>query len=190
MVMRDPAATSALFGPERDAAQARWLAAPPDPAAAFAEADELLARWTAAVAARPGSRDTRPAWARRYRQKRNTRAGLPSQAALSREGANSELSVLNSAAGLADRPVEAFHALEGLGGAVCQMAQSMRSMVPFQPVGCRRMFLSLGPDPGERHMITDVPAVVRDRTTRGGNRHAEAAAINDRHQPGARGSRW
>ena len=82
MVMRDPAAASALFGPEPDAAQARWLAAPPDPAAAFAEADELLARWTAAVAARPGSRDTRPAWARRYWQKRNTRAGLPSQAAL------------------------------------------------------------------------------------------------------------
>jgi secernin len=81
MVMRDPAATSALFRPERDAVQGRWLAAPPDPAAAFAEADELLARWTAAVAARPGGRDTRPAWARRYWQKRNTRAGLPSQAA-------------------------------------------------------------------------------------------------------------
>ena len=67
---------------ERDAVQARWLAAPPDPAAAFAEADELLARWTAAVAASPGGRDTRPAWARRYWQKRNTKAGLPSQAAL------------------------------------------------------------------------------------------------------------
>jgi secernin len=81
MVMRDPAATFPLLRPERDAVQARWLAAPPDPAAAFAEADEMLARWTAAVAARPGRRDTRPAWARRYWQKRNARAGLPSRAA-------------------------------------------------------------------------------------------------------------
>ncbi len=82
MVMRDPAATAPLFRPERDAVQARWLATPLDPAAAFAEADELLARWTATVAARPGGRDTRPAWARRYWQKRNARAGLPTQAAL------------------------------------------------------------------------------------------------------------
>jgi secernin len=79
--MRDPASAHPLFGPERDAVQARWLAAPPSTAAAFAEADELLADWTAAVAARTPGRDTRPAWARRYWQKRNTRAGLPSQAA-------------------------------------------------------------------------------------------------------------
>jgi hypothetical protein len=50
--------------------------------AAFAEADELLARWTEAVAARPGGRDTRPAWAMRYWHKRNTKAGLPGQTAL------------------------------------------------------------------------------------------------------------
>ncbi|HEX6932721.1 MAG TPA: C69 family dipeptidase [Streptosporangiaceae bacterium] len=80
MVMRDPAVTYPLFRPERDAVQARWLTAPPDPAAAFAEADELLARWTAAVAAAVGGHDTRPAWARRYWQKRNMRAGLPARA--------------------------------------------------------------------------------------------------------------
>ncbi len=80
LVMRDPAVAYPLIRPERDATQARWLAAPPDPAAAFAEADELLARWTAAVAAGVGSRDTRPAWARRYWRTRNARAGLPGQA--------------------------------------------------------------------------------------------------------------
>ncbi len=82
MAMRDPENAHPLFGPERGAVQARWLAAPPSPAAAFAEGDELLARWTAAVAARIAGRDTRPAWARRYWQKRNRRAGLPGQAAL------------------------------------------------------------------------------------------------------------
>lgn len=80
IAMRDPAVAYPLFWAERDAVQARWLAAPPIPAAAFAEADELLARWTAAVAAGVGGHDTRPAWARRYWQKRNSRAGLPGQA--------------------------------------------------------------------------------------------------------------
>ncbi len=78
LVMRDPAAAYPLFRPEREAVQARWLAAPPGPAAAFAEAGELLARWTAAVAdGADGGRDVRPAWARRYWQARNARAGLP-----------------------------------------------------------------------------------------------------------------
>ncbi len=79
MAMRDPAVAYPLFRPERDEVQARWLTAPPDPAAAFAEADELLARWTTAIAEGVNGRDTRPAWARRYWQKRNARAGLPSQ---------------------------------------------------------------------------------------------------------------
>ncbi len=78
-VMRDPEVAYLLFRPERDAVQARWLAAPPAPAKAFAEADELLARWTAAVAAGSGQ-DVRPGWVRRYWQKRNTRAGLPAAA--------------------------------------------------------------------------------------------------------------
>ena len=76
MAMRDPEVTYLLFRPERDAVQARWLASPPEPAAAFAEADELLARWTAALASRPGGRDIRPGWVRRYWQKRDARAGL------------------------------------------------------------------------------------------------------------------
>ncbi len=77
MVMRDPVAAYPLFRPERDRVQACWLAAPPDPAAAFAEAGELLARWTTMVAAGLDGHDTRPAWARRYWRKRATRAGLP-----------------------------------------------------------------------------------------------------------------
>ena len=74
--MRDPEVTYLLFRSERDAVQARWLAAPPEPAAAFREADQLLERWTAKLASRPGSRDTRPAWVRRYWQNRDTRAAL------------------------------------------------------------------------------------------------------------------
>ncbi len=81
LALRDPAAAYPLFRPERAAVQARWLAAPPEPAAAFAEADGLLTRWTAAVAAGLGGRDTRPAWARRYWRKRDARAGLPAPAA-------------------------------------------------------------------------------------------------------------
>ena len=64
MVLRDPAAAYPVFAPERAWVQARWLSMPPEPAAAFAEADELLAKWTAAVAGRVG-RDTRPTWVRR-----------------------------------------------------------------------------------------------------------------------------
>ena len=101
--MRDPASAHPLFGPERDAVQAGWLAAPASPAAAFAEADELLAGWTAAVAARTAGRDTRPAWARRYWQKRNTRARLPGQAAL-RAGAGAELRSSARPAVTADGP--------------------------------------------------------------------------------------
>lgn len=81
LVMRDPAAAYPLFAPERNDVQARWLAAPPEPAAAFAEADELLARWTTEVAAVVGERDVRPGVARRYWQKRDRRARLPGQIA-------------------------------------------------------------------------------------------------------------
>ena len=52
---------------------------PPEPATAFAEADELLAKWTAAVARQAG-RDMRPTWVRRYWAKRDQRAGLPASA--------------------------------------------------------------------------------------------------------------
>jgi secernin len=76
MVLRDPAAAYPVFAPERAWVQARWLSMPPEPAAAFAEADELLAKWTAAVAGRVG-RDMRPTWVRRYWARRDERAGLP-----------------------------------------------------------------------------------------------------------------
>jgi secernin len=76
MVSRDPAAAYPIFAPERAWVQARWLSMPPEPTTAFAEADELLAKWTAAVAGRVG-RDMRPTWVRRYWAKRDERAGLP-----------------------------------------------------------------------------------------------------------------
>ena len=74
LVLRDPSLL-ALYAAERDAVEARWLAAPPPPRAAFAEADHLLATWLARVqAARP--RDTRPRFVRRYWSRRNARAAL------------------------------------------------------------------------------------------------------------------
>jgi dipeptidase len=74
-LMRDPARLMPLFAAERDAVEARWRAAPPEPAAAFAHADRLLADWTARVEAeRP--RDTRPGFVRRYWRMRNERAGF------------------------------------------------------------------------------------------------------------------
>jgi secernin len=76
-VMRDPDACARLFTPERDLVEGGWLAAPPDSAAAFAQADRLLAEWTAAVEA-VALRDPRPAWLRRYWAVRNRRAGLTS----------------------------------------------------------------------------------------------------------------
>ncbi len=74
-VMRDPARLRPLFLEERDRVQRAWLESPPESAAAFAEADELLAKWTEAVA-RVACRDVRPVWTRGYWDKRNRRAGL------------------------------------------------------------------------------------------------------------------
>ena len=64
-----------LYRAERDEIEAAWLAHPPDPAAAFAEADALLERWTARVLAEPRA-DTRPWFARRYWAARNRASGL------------------------------------------------------------------------------------------------------------------
>jgi secernin len=74
-VLVDPAELAPRFTGERDAVEARWLADPPEPVDAFAEADRLLDRWTDAV--RDERRDTRPPWARRYWNLRNRRAGIP-----------------------------------------------------------------------------------------------------------------
>jgi hypothetical protein len=65
LVMRDPARLRALFAPERNAVEARWRARPPEPSAAFAEGDRLLADWTVRVSAAAGP-DTRPLAVRRY----------------------------------------------------------------------------------------------------------------------------
>ena len=80
-VMVNPAALMPLFATERDAVEAAWAKRPPEPRAAWAEADRLLAKWTEVVQARltaasgvdrPGSalRDVRPFLARRYWAKR------------------------------------------------------------------------------------------------------------------------
>jgi len=75
-VLAQPERCYAVLRADREATQARWLAAPPPPADAFAEADDLLARWTDVVSGADGP-DQRPAWVRRYWRKRNQRAGLP-----------------------------------------------------------------------------------------------------------------
>jgi len=75
-VMRDPERLAPLFLAERDAAERRWLASPPPPAAAFAEHRRLLDRWSAQVdeAMGPERRDTRPLWARSYWRRRERAA--------------------------------------------------------------------------------------------------------------------
>ena len=79
-VLRDPARLLPLFADERDEIEARWLADPPPPAEAFAEADRWLERWTNRVAGTE-IRDRRPLWARRYWRKHNRRAGLRERSA-------------------------------------------------------------------------------------------------------------
>jgi len=74
-VMRDPEANFASFAAERDQIEARWLASPPDPAEAFRQADEVLARWVIGL---PGVSDRRPRFVRRYWAVRDRRAGLKS----------------------------------------------------------------------------------------------------------------
>jgi dipeptidase len=73
-VMRDPEAAYPTFTPERDAMEAGWLASPPEPAAAFREAEAALARWHAGL---PDAPDRRPRFVRRYWAVRDRRAGLP-----------------------------------------------------------------------------------------------------------------
>ena len=74
-VATDPARLLPLYREERDAVEKAWLADPPDPASAFAEAERLRADWEDRVARKIGS-DTRPGFVRRYWKKRNQRAGL------------------------------------------------------------------------------------------------------------------
>ena len=73
--LRAPAACLPALTAQRDEVEARWLESPPEPGAAFAEAERLLERWTADVAGRAAP-DTRPLYARHYWRTRNRRAGL------------------------------------------------------------------------------------------------------------------
>jgi secernin len=73
--LRDPATLLPRFAPERDRIERDWFVAPPDPATAFAEADALAERWLADVEVADAP-DTRPAYVRRYWQKRDGRARL------------------------------------------------------------------------------------------------------------------
>jgi acetylornithine/succinyldiaminopimelate/putrescine aminotransferase/dipeptidase len=75
-VLTDPDQLLPCFATERDEVEARWLATPPTPEAAFAEADRLLSSWTELVRAE-GTSDRRPLWVRRYWQVRDRWAGRP-----------------------------------------------------------------------------------------------------------------
>jgi secernin len=67
-----------LFAAERDEVEARSIVDPPEPAAAFDEADRLLESWTDAVW-RPDVTERRPPSTRRYWDRRNRAAGFPSR---------------------------------------------------------------------------------------------------------------
>ncbi|HEC09649.1 MAG TPA: peptidase U34 [Acidimicrobiales bacterium] len=77
MVMSDPARL-AVHLEERNEVERGWFADPPPTVDAFAEADRLLDRWTAALPVGAGHGDTRPWWMRRYWEKRSRAAGMPS----------------------------------------------------------------------------------------------------------------
>ncbi len=83
-VMCDPAALLPLFTPERDRVETSWLCDPPDPAEAFARADDLLQGWTASIEAATIT-DHRPSFVRRYWAKRDRRANMPEPARLATE---------------------------------------------------------------------------------------------------------
>jgi secernin len=74
-VASDPERLLALYAVDRDSLEAEWLAAPPEPAKAFADAERLLAEWEARVTGAGGA-DLRPLWTRRYWRTRNQRAGI------------------------------------------------------------------------------------------------------------------
>jgi hypothetical protein len=74
-VARNPAQLRPVFIRQRDEVQANWIASPPESAAAFAEADALLEKWTELVSDSHAA-DVRPPWVRMYWDKRNRWAGL------------------------------------------------------------------------------------------------------------------
>lgn len=75
-VLRDHTAGLELYRDERDAVERAWLAAPPDPAVAAAEADRLD-RWWVGLVAGSAPADSRPPWLRRKWLAWDQAAGLP-----------------------------------------------------------------------------------------------------------------
>ncbi len=74
-VMRDPVRLGRAYFADRDAVEAAWLADPPEPSAAFAEAAQLEADWLERVLAETGG-DVRPRFVRRFWRKTTARAKL------------------------------------------------------------------------------------------------------------------
>jgi secernin len=72
-MLKNPENYRRLFADERARVQTEWLRNPPESAAAFKRGDELLAKWTAAVATN-GAEDLRPGFVRRYWDRRNRAA--------------------------------------------------------------------------------------------------------------------
>jgi dipeptidase len=77
-VARNPRAYLPLYARDRDDVEARWLATPPTPRAAFDEGDRLLADWTARLMTLE-ARDTRPPWARLHAYRRARSAAFPAK---------------------------------------------------------------------------------------------------------------
>jgi hypothetical protein len=72
-VARDPGALLPRYRAERDRTEAAWFADPPTSAAAFAAADEMLARWTTDVRA-ARTTDVRPVAVRQMWRRWDRRA--------------------------------------------------------------------------------------------------------------------
>jgi len=79
-VLADPDRLLALIAPEQARLEARWLAVPPDPAEAFAEAEATEARWLEAIR-EAGGPERRVRRARRYWDARDSWAGMPGSSA-------------------------------------------------------------------------------------------------------------
>ncbi|HEY0902640.1 MAG TPA: hypothetical protein VGE14_01975 [Marmoricola sp.] len=75
LVLHDHPAALARFGTERDRVEATWLADQPDPAEAFAAADELEHGWLADLVG-AGLADRRPTWLRRQWRATDRAAGM------------------------------------------------------------------------------------------------------------------
>jgi dipeptidase len=78
-LIRNPAVFRSQFSAEREPLERRWFDDPPEPAEAFRQASAFTERWIETARAdfvRDGVADVRPAFVRRYWQKRNRQAVL------------------------------------------------------------------------------------------------------------------